>query len=74
MNLVVEKLVTQTPGVVALMAALPYRISGVATPELERTPYNAQGQRSVYRRSYSTCRYDESAGILTSKSDTSRDD
>lgn len=71
----IEKLVDTTVRVVPLMAALPYRIALEHEPTDAEFEYMPALQRTIFAgRGYSTSRYDESAGVLSSKSDTQKDD
>lgn len=73
MNVTVEKVVLTEERNVPLIAALPYRIRA-GESLVDSVGYDPATQRSTMGRNYSTCRNEESAGILTSKSDTSKDD
>lgn len=73
MNVTVEKVLLNEERNVPLIAALPFRIHAEESLA-DSGGYEPATQRSTMGRNFSTCRNDESAGILTSKSDTSKDD
>jgi hypothetical protein len=73
-NMNIEKLRVKTDAVIPLMAALPYGIALEPNADVEIT-YNPESQLTLFAgRNFSTCRYDESVGLLQSKSDTQKDD
>jgi hypothetical protein len=66
------------PGVIPLLAALPYRIAVEGLDSEPAFSYNpiSQTTRFASSRGYSTCQYEESVGGFISKSrtDTKKDD
>lgn len=68
----------RAPGVIPLLAALPYGITVEGSDCEPAFRYDPTTQRTRFASSggYSTCRYDESVGgiISKSRSDTKRDD
>jgi len=73
------KHVSTSKSLIPLISALPYSViigKGEGITE-EEFVYNPTIQRTVYAdgaRDYSTCREDDSVGVLSTKSDTKKDD
>jgi hypothetical protein len=63
---------------IPIIATFPYRIvADDLDPESPENgvAYDPTTQRTIYAgRNYSTCRYDEIAGVIASKADTQKDD
>ena len=69
----IERVTLRGERTLPLIAALPFRIRAEES-QADPIIYDPMTQRSTAGRNYSTCRNEESAGILTSKSDTTKDD
>ncbi len=75
--MLVRKMALTTGSAMPLIAALPYAIDISASETMDSSvAYNPLAQLTVFasRRDFSTCRRDESVGLLQSKSDTQKDD
>jgi len=73
----INKIINNTDSIVPLIAALPIEFSVEGGGYESEISYNSKEQRTLLSRGdYSTSREDESAwpALLTSKSDTKKDD
>jgi hypothetical protein len=75
--MIATKLNIRSDAAIPLIAALPYALAFVGSADTSHGfAYNPQSQLSTFSasRDFSTCREDESVGLLRSKSDTKKDD